>query len=70
MSFGESVLSARFNQKTVKEDLFVKGNHEIPPRKQRGKTLEDSRSRITEAGPEPLTCGAGWLHMLGAQALL
>ena len=43
MSFGESILSARFNQKTAKEDLFIKGNYGIPLRKQRGKTLEDSR---------------------------
>jgi hypothetical protein len=33
MSFGESVFSAGFIQKTVKEDLIVKGNNEIPPRK-------------------------------------
>ena len=43
MSFGESVFSAGFNQKTIKEDLFVKRNHDIPQDKQRGKTLEDSR---------------------------
>jgi hypothetical protein len=30
MSFGESVFSAGFIQKTVKEDLIVKGNNEIP----------------------------------------
>ena len=66
MSFGESLFRAGFNQKTAK-DLFVKGNYGIPPRKQRGKTLEDSRRRITEAEPEPLTSGvdrpylqAGW----------
>ena len=58
MSFGESVFSAGFNQKTVKEDLFVKGNPGIPPCKQCGKTLEDSRRRITEAGQVSLTCGA------------
>ena len=28
--FGESVFPAGFNQKTAKEDLFVKGNHGIP----------------------------------------
>ena len=59
MCFGESVFSVGFNQKTAKEDLFVKRNHEIPPRKQRGETLEDSRRRITKAEPEPLTSGAG-----------
>ena len=60
MSFGESVFSAGFIQKTVKEDLFVKGNYGIPPCNQRGKTLEDSRRRITEAGHMSLKCGATW----------
>ena len=41
MSFGESVFSAGFNQKTAKEDLFVKGNHVNPRRYLCGKTLED-----------------------------
>jgi hypothetical protein len=44
MSFGESVFSTGFiKKKTIKKDLFIKGNHGIPPRKQRGKTLEDPR---------------------------
>jgi hypothetical protein len=43
MSFGESVFPTGFNQKTIKEDLFIKGNYKIPSLKQRGKTLEDSR---------------------------
>jgi hypothetical protein len=30
MSFGEYVFSAGFNQKTIKEDLFIKGNHVNP----------------------------------------
>ena len=63
MSFGESMFPAGFNQKTVKENLFVKGNYGIPPRKQRGKTLEDSRRQITKVEPKPLTGGAGWSHM-------
>ena len=63
MSFSEYVLSARFNQKTIMEDLFVKGNHRIPPRKQRGKTIEDSRWLSTEAEPVPLTCGADQFHL-------
>ena len=58
MSFGESVFPVGFNQKTAKEDLFVKGNHGIPPCKQRGKTLEDSRRISTKAEPEPLPGGA------------
>ena len=53
---------ATFNQKTVKEDLFVKGNHGILPRNQRGKVPEDSRRLSTEAGLDPLTCGATWPH--------
>ena len=58
MSFDESVFSVGLNQKTVKEDLFVKRNHGIPSRNRRGKTLEDSRRRITIAGHVSLTCGA------------
>ena len=61
MSFGKSVLLVGFNQKTAKENLFVKGNYRIPLRKQRGKTLEDSRRLSTEAELVPLTCGAGRL---------
>jgi hypothetical protein len=38
MSFGESMFPVGFNQKTIKEDLFVKGNYGIPSRKQREKT--------------------------------
>ena len=63
MSFGEYVFSAGFNQKIDKEGLFVKGNHGIPLRKQRGKTLEDSRRLSTEAELVPLTCGAGQPHL-------
>ena len=58
MSFGESMFPPGFNQKTAKEDLFVKGNHGIPLRDQRGKVLEDSKSLSTKAGLNPLTCGA------------
>jgi hypothetical protein len=45
MSFGESMFLVGFNQKTAKEDLFIKRNHGIPPRKQRGKNL------VGPAGP-------------------
>jgi hypothetical protein len=58
MSFGESVFLVGFNQKTAKEDLFIKRNYRIPPRELRGKTLEDSRRLSTKAGLNPLTCGA------------
>ena len=64
MSFGESVFSARFIQKIVKEDLSVEGNYGISLRNLRGKTLEGSRSHVTESkGPKddmwgrPAPCG-------------
>ena len=66
MSFGESMFSAGFIQKTIKGDLFVKGNYGIPPRNRHGKNLEDSRRRITEAKPMSLTCGAGRPHLEAA----
>ena len=62
MSFGEFVFPAGFNQKTAKEDLFVKGNHRIPQRYLRGMTIEDSRRYSTKAGLEPQTGGAGQPH--------
>jgi hypothetical protein len=67
MSFGEYVFLAGFNQKTAKGDLFVKGNHEIPPWLLREKTLEDSRRYSTEGGHEPLISGAGRPYLLGGQ---
>jgi hypothetical protein len=57
------MFSAGFNQKTTKEDLFIKGNHVIPQDKQYGKTLEDFRRLSTEAEPEPLPGEAGPPHM-------
>ena len=69
MSFGESMFPPGFNQKTAKEDLFVKGNHGISPRDQCGKVLEDSRRLSTKAGLDPLTCGAGRPHLEAAQPL-
>jgi hypothetical protein len=58
MSFGESMFPTGFNQKTAKKDLFIKGNYGISSRNQCGKVLEDSRRLSTEAGLDPLTCGA------------
>ena len=69
MSFGESVFPAGFNQKPAKEDLIIKGNHGIPPHKEHGKTLEDSRRLSTKAGHMSLTCGAHRPHMQAAQPL-
>ena len=63
MSFGESMFLAGFIQKTVKGNLFVKENFGIPPRKQRGKILEDSRRLSTEADPKGLPCGVGRPHL-------
>jgi hypothetical protein len=48
ISFGESVISAGFNQKTVKADLHVRVNNLIPPWNLRGKVLEDFRWHHTE----------------------
>ena len=62
MSFAESVFLAGFNQKTAKEDLIVKGKHRIPLRYLRGKTLEGSRSHVTEAEDQRMTCGATRPH--------
>ena len=69
MSFGESVFLAGFIEKTIKGDLFVKRNYKIPPCKQRGKILEESRRLSTEADPEGLPCGAGWPPLQGARPL-
>jgi hypothetical protein len=63
MSFGESVFPAGFNQKTAKDDLFVKGNRVIPQHNHCGKTLEDSRRLSTEVEPKPLRGRAGRSHM-------
>ena len=51
MSFGEYVTTGGFNQKTGKEDLFIKENYGIPSHKQLGKHLEDTRRQYTKAGP-------------------
>jgi hypothetical protein len=58
MSFDESVFLAEFIYKTIKRDLHVIRNHEIPPWELRGKTLEDSNRLSTKAHPKGLPCGA------------
>ena len=70
MSFGEPVFPAGFNQKTAKEDLFVKGNRVILHDNQCGKTVEDSRRLSTKAKPEHLPGGASWPHMSVGRAPL
>jgi hypothetical protein len=67
MSFGEFVFSAGFIQKTIKGDLFVKGNYRILPCKQRGKILEDFRRLFTKVDPERLPCGASRPHLQAGQ---
>ena len=59
MSFGESVFSRGFIQKTVKVDLHVRFNHAYPQWKWPQKVPEDSRGLYTEAGAEGLPGGAG-----------
>jgi hypothetical protein len=63
MSFGESVISARYIQKTVKPDLHVRANYAILLRNQRGKVPEDSRGLHTEARGETPPCGADRPHL-------
>ena len=58
MSFDESMFPAGFNQKTAKEDLIVKGKYGVLPQYLHGKTLEGSRSHVTEAEVLPLIGGA------------
>jgi hypothetical protein len=62
-SFGESVISAGFNQKTIKADLRVRINNAIPPWNLHGKVLEDSRGHHTETGSRTLPCGASQPHL-------
>jgi hypothetical protein len=50
-----------FIQKTIKEDLLIKGNHGILC-KQRGKTLEHFRRQPTEVEPKRLTYWTGQPH--------
>ena len=54
MSFGESIFVGGFNQKTIKEGLFIKANHVYPRRNQLGKILDDSRGQTTEDGAHML----------------
>ena len=63
MSFGESMISAGFIQKTVKVYLDVRVNRAYPQRNGHRKTLEDSRGLHAEAEPEGLPDGAGRPHL-------
>ena len=58
MSFGESVFSAGFNEKTVKGDLHVKGKIRIPTRNQLQKVPEESGGLHAKVEAERLPSGA------------
>ena len=58
MSFGESVFSAMFIQKTIKVDLHVRFNRTYPQRNGHQKNLEDSRGLDAEVESEGLPGGA------------
>ena len=61
--FGDFMTVGGFNQKTVKEDLFVKANYIIPRRNQLGKTLEQSRRQLIETHAYVSECGTGRPHL-------
>ena len=63
MSFGESVFSVGFIQKTIKVDLDVRLNHAYPQQKQPQKVPEDLRGHHTEAGRETPLGGASRPHL-------
>ena len=63
MSFGESVFSAGFIQKTIKLDLHVIFNCTYLQRNGHQKTLEDLGGLHTEAEGETLPGGAGQPHL-------
>jgi hypothetical protein len=63
------VISAGFNQKTVKADLQVRINNAIPPWNLRGKVLEDSRGHHTEAGGRTLPWRASRPHLQATRPL-
>jgi hypothetical protein len=58
MSFGESLISAGFIQKTINKDIFVKRNQGIILWNLRGKVLEDSRRLSTEGEASHLHVGS------------
>ena len=59
MSFGESMFSAGFIQKTVKVDLYVRINRVILQRDGHQKDLEDSSGHHTTAKGERPPGGTG-----------
>ena len=67
-SFSESVFQAWVNQKNANEDLIVKGKYRVPPWYLCGKTLEGSRSHVTEAMGRRLLGGAARPHLQAARS--
>ena len=63
MSFGESVFSVGFIQKTVKVGLDVRLNRAYPQRKQPQKVPEGLRELHNETEGEALLGGAGQPYM-------
>ena len=63
MSFGESIFSAGFIQKTIKADQDVRLNHTYPQRKQPHKVQKDLRGLHTEAEGETPQGGANQPHL-------
>ena len=66
------MFSARFIQKTIKVDLYVRINRAYSWRKQHQKDLEDTRGHCAKAERRRLPGGAGhmpvgpWAHMLAS----
>ena len=69
MSFGESVFSAGFNQKTVRVGLHVRFNCAYPPRNGHYKVLEDTRGHHVEVERQRLPGRAGQPHPQAARPL-
>jgi hypothetical protein len=57
MSFGESIFSTGFIQKTIKVDLDVRSNHTYQQQKQLQKVREDTRGQTTEEDRDRQTGG-------------
>ena len=63
MSFGESMFSAGFIQKSIKVDPTVRFNHAYSQRKQLQKVPEDTRGQPIEEDRERMPDGASWPYL-------
>jgi hypothetical protein len=61
-NIGESVISAGYIQKTIKEDLHVRVNYANLPRNRRGKVLDDTKRYHTAMDPKKLSGRASQPH--------